>query len=77
MEGTVTRRGIEIKWTVNNPKQAFSGASECFQWNVMTKHRRNDHPMQKMIGKDRRRAEKSGGDRGRKDNVDIGGHRLW
>jgi hypothetical protein len=60
MEGTITGRGIEIKWTVNNPKQAFSGTSKCFRWNAMTKHRRKDHPMWKMIGEDRRRAEKVG-----------------
>src|SRR3981189_2252872 len=77
MEGTVTGRGIKIKWTADNPKQASSGASECFQRNVMTKHRRNDRPMRKMIGKSRERAEKSGGGRGRKDNVGIGGRRLW
>src|SRR3981189_1324616 len=77
MEGTVTGRGIKIKWTADNPKQASSGASECFQRNVMTKHRRKDHPMRKMIGKSRGRAEKSGGGRGRKDNVGIGGRRLW
>src|SRR3981189_2765052 len=77
MEGTVTRCGIKIKWTADNPKQASSGASECFQWNVMTKQRRKDLPMWKMIGKSRGRAEKSGGGRGRKDNVGIGGRRLW
>src|SRR3981189_3613913 len=77
MEGTVTGRGIEIKWTADNPKQASSGASECFQRNVMTKHRRKDRPMRKMIGKSRGRAEKSGGGRGRKDNVGIGRCRLW
>jgi hypothetical protein len=77
MEGTVTGRGIEIKWTADNPKQASSGASECFQRNVMTKHHRKDCPMRKMIGKSRGRAEKSGGGRGRKDNVGIGGCRLW
>src|SRR3981189_1931949 len=77
MEGTVTRHGIEIKWTANNPKQASSGASECFQRNVITKHRQKDRPMWKMIGKSRGRAEKSGGGRGRKGDVGIGGHRLW
>ena len=65
MEGTVTGRGIEIKWTANNPKQASNGASECFQRNVMTKHCRKDRPMRKMIGKSRGRAENSGEERRR------------
>jgi hypothetical protein len=60
MEGTITGHGIEIKWTVNNPKQASSSVSECFQWNVMTKHRRKDRLMRKMIGKDWRRAAEVG-----------------
>src|SRR3981189_2244933 len=77
MEGTVTGRGIEIKWTADNPKQASSGASECFQRNVMTKHRRKDRPMRKIIGKSRGRAGKRGKGWGRKDNVGIGGRRLW
>jgi hypothetical protein len=33
--------------------------------------------MWKMIGKNQGRAEKSGRGWGRKDNVGIGGHRLW
>src|SRR3981189_1076687 len=77
MEGTITGRGIEIKWTADNPKQASYSASERFRWNAMTKHRRKDRPMWKMIGKSRGRAEKSGGGQGRKDNVGIGGRRLW
>src|SRR3981189_1340984 len=72
MEGTVTGRGIEIKWTAGNPKQASSGASECFQRNVMTKRRRKDRPMWKMIGKCRGRAEKSGEERRRAAEVGEG-----
>jgi hypothetical protein len=56
MGGIVTKCGRETKWTMNNPKHAFSGVSECFQWNVMTKYHRKDCPMRKMIGKDQRRA---------------------
>jgi hypothetical protein len=67
MEGTVTGCGRGIKWTVSNHKQTACGASECFQQNAMADCSQKYRLTWKMIGKGR----------GSKDNVVIGGHRLW